>query len=46
VHDPNGDPLARTTFQHDLNFGQTKAARAKAYRKAAIDALPMGMQAL
>jgi len=36
-----GAPLARTTFLHDLNFGQTKDARAKAYRKslkAALDA--------
>jgi hypothetical protein len=43
VHDANGDPLARTTFQHDLNFGQTKDAATKAYRKALIDALPMAM---
>jgi Bacterial Ig-like domain len=43
VHDANGDPLARTTFQHDLNFGQTKDPATKAYRKALIDALPMAM---
>src|SRR2546428_3771956 len=43
VHDVNGEPLAETTFQHDLNFGQTKDPAAKAYRKALIDALPMAM---
>jgi dienelactone hydrolase len=43
VHDANGQPLDATTFQHDLNFGQTKNAAAKAYRKALIDALPMAM---
>jgi len=43
VHDANGKPLAETTFQHDLNFGQTKDPAAKAYRKALIDALPMAI---
>jgi hypothetical protein len=43
VHDASGDPLAQTTFQRDLNFGQTKDADLKAYRKALIDALPMAM---
>jgi dienelactone hydrolase len=43
VHDAKGQPLAATTFQHDLNFGQTKDPAAKAYRKALIDALPMAM---
>jgi hypothetical protein len=43
VHDASGEPLAATTFQHDLNFGQTKDPAAKAYRKALIDALPMAM---
>jgi dienelactone hydrolase len=43
VHDASGQPLAATTFQHDLNFGQTKDPAAKAYRKALIDALPMAM---
>jgi hypothetical protein len=43
VHDVNKQPLAATTFQHDLNFGQTKDPAAKAYRKALIDALPMAM---
>jgi hypothetical protein len=43
VHDASGQPLEATTFQHDLNFGQTKDPAAKAYRKALIDALPMAM---
>ena len=43
VHDANGDSLDATTFRHDLNFGQTKDAAAKAYRKALLDALPMAM---
>ena len=43
VHSAGGEPLAATTFQHDLNFGQTKDPAAKAYRKALIDALPMAM---
>jgi fermentation-respiration switch protein FrsA (DUF1100 family) len=43
VHDASGEPVAETTFQHDLNFGQTKDPAAKAYRKALIDALPMAM---
>src|SRR5881397_3397938 len=36
VHDAAGDPLATTTFRHDLNFGQTKDPAKKAYRKALI----------
>ncbi len=43
VHDASGHPLARTTFQHDLSFGQANESAAKAYRKALIDALPMAM---
>src|SRR5439155_7829084 len=43
VHDASGHPLAETRVLHDLNFGQTKDAAAKAYRKALIDALPMAM---
>jgi hypothetical protein len=43
VHDASGNPLAQTSFLHDLNFGQTKDAAMKAYRKALIDALPMAM---
>src|SRR5438105_4869322 len=43
VRDASGAPLAETTFQHDLNFGQTKDPALKAYRKALIDALPMAM---
>jgi hypothetical protein len=43
VHDTNGEPLAETTFQHDLNFGQTKDAALKAYRKSLLDALPLAM---
>jgi hypothetical protein len=38
VRDTNGDPVA-PTFQHDLNFGQTKDPAKKAYRKAVLDAL-------
>jgi len=43
VHDSNGEPLAETTLAHDLNFGQTKDAALKAYRKSLLDALPMAM---
>jgi dienelactone hydrolase len=43
VHDASGAPLDATTFRHDLNFGQTKSAADKAYRKALLDALPMAM---
>ena len=43
VRDVHGDPLEKTTFRHDLNYGQTKDAAAKAYRKALLDALPMAM---
>ena len=43
VHDASGAPLDATTFRHDLNFGQTKDAAVKAYRKALLDALPMAM---
>jgi hypothetical protein len=38
VRDANGDHIA-PTFQHDLNFGQTKDPVEKAYRKAVLDAL-------
>ena len=43
IRDTNGEPLAETTFQHDLNFGQTKDAALKAYRKSLLDALPLAM---
>jgi hypothetical protein len=43
IRDANGEPLAETTFQHDLNFGQTKDAALKAYRKSLLDALPLAM---
>jgi hypothetical protein len=43
VRDASGAPLDATTFQHDLNVGQTKDPVLKAYRKALIDALPMAM---
>jgi dienelactone hydrolase len=43
VHDTAGAPLDASTFRHDLNFGQTKNASDKAYRKALLDALPMAM---
>ena len=42
VRDLAGDPVeagAFTRFRHDLNFGQTKDAILKAYRKALLDAL-------
>jgi len=41
IHDANGDPLDTTSFRHDLNFGLTKDAASKAYRKALLDALPL-----
>jgi hypothetical protein len=43
IRDTNGEPLAETTFRHDLNFGQTKDAALKAYRKSLLDALPLAM---
>lgn len=43
VHDASGAPLGETSLLHDLNFGQTKDAAMKAYRKALIDALPMAL---
>jgi hypothetical protein len=43
VRGPDGERLERTNFRHDLNYGQTKDAAAKAYRKALLDALPMAM---
>jgi hypothetical protein len=43
VRDSHGDRLEKTNFRHDLNYGQTKDAAAKAYRKALLDALPMAM---
>jgi Bacterial Ig-like domain len=39
IRDAAGNPLAKTTFQHDLNFGQTKDPALKAYRHALLDAL-------
>jgi Big-like domain-containing protein len=42
IHDTSGAPV-QSTFRHDLNFGQTKDAAAKAYRKALLDALPAAM---
>jgi hypothetical protein len=33
----------KSTFLHDLNFGQTKDEATKAYRKALLDALPMAL---
>ena len=42
IHDANGNPLDTTSFRHDLNFGQTKDPADKAYRKALLDALPLG----
>jgi hypothetical protein len=39
VHDVSGAPLDATTFQRDLNFGQTKDPALKAYRKSLLDLL-------
>jgi fermentation-respiration switch protein FrsA (DUF1100 family) len=39
LRDAAGDPINKTTFAHDLNFGQTKDPALKAYRKAMLDAL-------
>jgi hypothetical protein len=39
IRDAAGNPLAKTTFQHDLNFGQTKDPALKAYRHALLGAL-------
>jgi hypothetical protein len=42
IRDTSGAPVeagAFATFRHDLNFGQTKSAALKAYRKALLDAL-------
>jgi hypothetical protein len=39
VRDGSGKPVDRTTFQHDLNLGQSGSAATKAYRKALIDGL-------
>jgi dienelactone hydrolase len=43
VRGTDGERLEKATFRHDLNYGQTKDAAAKAYRKALLDALPMAM---
>jgi hypothetical protein len=42
VHAADGSPL-ESTFRHDLNYGQTKDAATKAYRKQLLEALPMAM---
>jgi Bacterial Ig-like domain len=44
VHDEDGSPV-KSTFRHDLNYGQTKDGATKAYRKELLDALPMAMAA-
>jgi hypothetical protein len=43
VRGTDGERLEQTNFRHDLNYGQTKDAAVKAYRKALLDALPMAM---
>ena len=43
VRGADGEPLKRTDFRRDLNFGQTKDPDTKAYRKDLLDALPMAM---
>jgi Big-like domain-containing protein len=45
IHDADGNPIqggAFDTFRHDLNFGQTKNADLKEYRKDLIDAFDLG----
>jgi hypothetical protein len=42
VHAADGTPI-KTTFRHDLSFGQTNDPATKAYRKALLDALPMAL---
>jgi dienelactone hydrolase len=39
LKDDGGQAVDRTTFQRELNFGQTGSAASRAYRKALIDAL-------
>ena len=39
LRDATGDPIDKTAFPQDLNFGQTKDPALKAYRKAVLDAL-------
>jgi len=42
IRDAAGDPVeagAFASFRHDLNFGQTKSAALKAYRKSLLDAV-------
>jgi hypothetical protein len=43
IRGADGERLEKTSFRHDLNYGQTKDPAAKAYRKALLDALPMAM---
>jgi hypothetical protein len=42
VHAADGSPV-KSTFRHDLDYGQTKDPATKAYRKALLDALPMAL---
>src|SRR5262249_60630666 len=42
LQDDQGQPVDRTSFQRELNFGQTGDAATKAYRKSLIDALDAG----
>ena len=39
VRDASGQPIGTSTFRRELNFGQTKDAALKAYRKEIVDAL-------
>jgi hypothetical protein len=39
VRGADGTPIGKTTFPHDLNFGQTNDSVLKAYRKELLDAL-------
>jgi hypothetical protein len=48
VRDAAGDPIEAANWRRELNFGQTKSAADKAYRKALLDALellPAGVEA-
>jgi hypothetical protein len=41
VRDAAGDPIEAANWRHELNFGQTKSAADKAYRKALLDSLQL-----
>ena len=41
VRDADGDPIEAASFRRELNFGQTKSATDKRYRKDLLDALEL-----